>query len=444
MAVACSRYPCVQGERARALVCAGREGTGPCVCAWDGYHLFLCSSPTPAPPLAPAPPPVPTTVPALRFIWPPSPLPPLVSHLPTPHSPFPSPSFPPPFFPLPTSPASLVSFLATHWAPMLPAGFTLCLAAAGTPHTFSIPQLCLPCVPILPPHPPVLPASLVSYLALHWAPMLPAGFTLSSLLLDRPIEDRPCHCRLLLQRTGGGARAREDGEEDWGEDGVKDGGQDGGKDRGPDREEVVGEDVGVEDREEGVGPRKRGKEREGGEEESSVSSGVTMRYEWLRRGKGAAEFSAITDAEGEVYTPSFSDVHACLAVRCTPLLHSQPCTPLLLTTPPVAPGPGIPRVHHVSLGGEAVEGGVLTAMVEVGWSSGEPGPCQYSWTRLSPTAQGGTTREEVQRGGEEYSLSLHDVGCVLQLAFTPVSAAGVRGEPASATSPPISAGESGC
>ncbi|CAI7870307.1 unnamed protein product [Closterium sp. NIES-54] len=135
-------------------------------------------------------------------------------------------------------------------------------------------------------------------------------------------------------------------------------------------------------------------------------------------------------------------VSLCAAPRCSTASPARPSSSPRHQWPLV--GPGIPRVHHVSLGGEAVEGGVLTAMVEVGWSSGEPGPCQYSWTRLSPTAQGGTTREEVQRGGEEYSLSLHDVGCVLQLAFTPVSAAGVRGEPASATSPPISAGESGC
>ncbi|GJP58555.1 hypothetical protein CLOP_g408 [Closterium sp. NIES-67] len=258
-----------------------------------------------------------------------------------------------------------------------------------------------------------IPASLVSFLAASWAPFLPTGYALASLLLDRPIEDCPCHCRLLLRRNSGGGQQGED----------------------------------CEDGEEGEGDWER--EREGGEGEAEGEgaleawpSGVVVRYEWLRRGKGATEFSAIDDAEGELYTPTYSDVHACLAVRCTPLLHGRPCTPLLLTTTPVAPGPGIPRVQHVSLGGEAVEGGVLTAMVEVGWSSGEPGPCQYSWSRLAPShSQGAAAWEEVQSGGAEYPLSLHDVGCVLRLSFTPVSARGVRGEPASVTSLPIAAGE---
>ncbi|GJP84735.1 hypothetical protein CLOP_g14794 [Closterium sp. NIES-67] len=256
-----------------------------------------------------------------------------------------------------------------------------------------------------------IPASLVSFLAASWAPFLPTGYALASLLLDRPIEDCPCHCRLLLRRNSGGGQQGED----------------------------------CEDGEEGEGDWER--EREGGEGEAEGEgaleawpSGVVVRYEWLRRGKGATEFSAIDDAEGELYTPTYSDVHACLAVRCTPLLHGRPCTPLLLTTTPVAPGPGIPRVQHVSLGGEAVEGGVLTAMVEVGWSSGEPGPCQYSWSRLAPShSQGAAAWEEVQSGGAEYPLSLHDVGCVLRLSFTPVSARGVRGEPASVTSLPIAA-----
>lgn len=153
---------------------------------------------------------------------------------------------------------------------------------------------------------------------------------------------------------------------------------------------------------------------------------LRLKYQWLKSGKGALNFTPIEEATGQDYWPRYADVGYFLKVECIPLIPGQELPPLVMVTSPVLRGSGQPRIVGIKVTGETMEGAVLRGSADVAWCSGNPGKSLVGWWRCQEGHQPVPIKQS--DGLLEYKLTLDDVGARIEFGYTPVTAEGNRGE----------------
>ncbi|KAG6542402.1 hypothetical protein Mapa_016231 [Marchantia paleacea] len=161
------------------------------------------------------------------------------------------------------------------------------------------------------------------------------------------------------------------------------------------------------------------KEYWGGEEGAS-------RLQWyLTRPDGTQR--EIKGETGTSYVVRPDDIDGLLCVSCEPMRVDGVRGPLAIS-PVVGPVlPSLPTCESLEICGDPVEGGSLS--FEATYKGGEQGVCRYQWYRLYPDG-----RDLKLHNNEYLDLSAEDVGCHIQLVFTPVRKDGMAGEPVGVTS----------
>ncbi|OMO92313.1 hypothetical protein COLO4_17682 [Corchorus olitorius] len=163
-------------------------------------------------------------------------------------------------------------------------------------------------------------------------------------------------------------------------------------------------------------------------QESTLSSDldIILKYKWFLGERTLSSFTAIPDADGEVYWPKHEDIGKILKVECTPVLGETEYPPIFAVSSPVARGNGIPKVVNVEVHGELVEGSIIKGHAKVAWCGGTPGKGVASWLRRrwnsSPVVIAGAE-------DEEYRLTIDDIDSSLVFMYTPVTEEGAKGEP---------------
>ncbi|GMI70655.1 AUXIN-INDUCED IN ROOT CULTURES 9 [Hibiscus trionum] len=158
----------------------------------------------------------------------------------------------------------------------------------------------------------------------------------------------------------------------------------------------------------------------------STDSDIILKYQWFLGERTLSNFTAIPDANGEVYWPKHEDINKILKVECTPVLGETEYPPIFAISSPVARGNGIPKVINLEVHGELVEGNVIKGHAKVAWCGGTPGKGVASWLRRrwngSPVVIAGAE-------DEEYQLTIDDIDSSLVFMYTPVTEEGAKGEP---------------
>ncbi|XWS55352.1 hypothetical protein CRYUN_Cryun10bG0167200 [Craigia yunnanensis] len=158
----------------------------------------------------------------------------------------------------------------------------------------------------------------------------------------------------------------------------------------------------------------------------SIDPDIILKYKWFLGERTLSNFTAIPDANGEVYWPKHEDTDKILKVECTPLLGQTEYPPIFAISSPVARGNGIPKVVNLEVHGELVEGNVIKGIAKVAWCGGTPGKGVASWLRRrwnsSPVVISGAE-------DEEYRLTIDDIDSSLVFMYTPVTEEGAKGEP---------------
>ncbi|XVE67511.1 hypothetical protein DITRI_Ditri08aG0166900 [Diplodiscus trichospermus] len=162
--------------------------------------------------------------------------------------------------------------------------------------------------------------------------------------------------------------------------------------------------------------------------QESISSDpdIILKYKWFLGERTLSNFTAIADANGEVYWPKHEDIDKILKVECTPVLGQTEYPPIFAISSPVARGNGIPKVVNLEVHGELVEGNVIKGHAKVAWCGGTSGKGVASWLRRrwnsSPVVIAGAE-------DEEYGLTIDDIDSSLVFMYTPVTEEGAKGEP---------------
>ncbi|XWS40436.1 hypothetical protein CRYUN_Cryun18bG0140100 [Craigia yunnanensis] len=158
----------------------------------------------------------------------------------------------------------------------------------------------------------------------------------------------------------------------------------------------------------------------------SIDPDIILKYKWFLGEKTLSNFTAIPDANGEVYWPKHEDIDKILKVECTPVLGQTEYPPIFSISSPVAQGNGIPKVVNLEVHGDLVEGNVIKGYAKVAWCGGTPGKGVASWLRRrwnsSPVVIAGAE-------DEEYLLTIDDIDSSLVFMYTPVTEEGAKGEP---------------
>ncbi|XP_022748727.1 187-kDa microtubule-associated protein AIR9-like isoform X2 [Durio zibethinus] len=158
----------------------------------------------------------------------------------------------------------------------------------------------------------------------------------------------------------------------------------------------------------------------------SIDPDIILTYKWFLGERALSNFTAIPDANAEVYWPKHEDIDKILKVECTPVLGQTEYPPIFAISSPVARGNGIPKVVNLELHGELVEGNVIKGHAKVAWCGGTPGKGVASWLRRrwnsSPVVIVGAE-------DEEYRLTIDDIDSSLVFMYTPVTEEGAKGEP---------------
>lgn len=159
---------------------------------------------------------------------------------------------------------------------------------------------------------------------------------------------------------------------------------------------------------------------------ASSESELALKYQWYVGDKIPTNFVAIDDAVGEVYWPKHEDIGKFLKVECAPVLKEIEYPSIYAISSPVSPGTGCPKVLHLTVTGELVEGNVIKGSAEVAWCGGTPGKGVSSWLRRrwnsSPVVIAGAEEEN-------YGLTVDDIDSSLVFMYTPVTEEGTKGEP---------------
>ncbi|KAI3495528.1 hypothetical protein L1887_37869 [Cichorium endivia] len=155
-------------------------------------------------------------------------------------------------------------------------------------------------------------------------------------------------------------------------------------------------------------------------------SELILHYQWFIGSTPLSNFIAIPDATAEVYWPKRDDVAKILKVECTPVLGDTRYPSIFAISSPISPGTKCPKVLKLDVGGELVEGNIITGHPEVAWCGGTPAKGISSWLRRrwnsSPVVIPGAENEE-------YLLTLDDIDSCLVYMYTPVTQEGTKGEP---------------
>lgn len=158
----------------------------------------------------------------------------------------------------------------------------------------------------------------------------------------------------------------------------------------------------------------------GGDEGDSV-------FQWLRRSDKSDEYLPIEGGVTTRYVPTVEDVGAYLAVEYTPVnaegKEGETCRCVLEN--PIEPT--APMVRNLTIVGDLEEGSVLT--LEYEYTGGHFGAHMIQWYRRD-------NRQRLVKIGQTNSnfatLSLKEVGCPIEVSFTPVRSDGARGRPVQA------------
>ncbi|XVE94227.1 hypothetical protein REPUB_Repub01dG0263600 [Reevesia pubescens] len=200
------------------------------------------------------------------------------------------------------------------------------------------------------------------YLFEQWKDHFPPGYLLKEASIDKPFEEDACHCHIVFVQ----------------------------------------------------------------ESTLSVDPDIILKHKWFTGERTLSNFTAIPDANGEVYWPKHEDIGKILKVECTPVLGETEYPPIFAISSPVARGNGIPKVVNLEVHGELVEGNVIKGDAKVAWCGGTPGKGVASWLRRkwnsSPVVIAGAE-------DEEYRLTIDDIDSSLVFMYTPVTEEGAKGEP---------------
>jgi hypothetical protein len=154
------------------------------------------------------------------------------------------------------------------------------------------------------------------------------------------------------------------------------------------------------------------------------------RYQWMREAADSTPdcpvFEIIPGETGTTYVPCQQDVGFCLAVDYTPVSEDglEGETNRFITDE-IEPGP--PTVSSLEILGEPLEGSELEVLAL--YYGGHPGKHIVQWYSLEEQ-DGHATRTKIpQARALKYTPTRQDVGCVLEVAFTPVRDDGMRGAP---------------
>lgn len=158
----------------------------------------------------------------------------------------------------------------------------------------------------------------------------------------------------------------------------------------------------------------------------SIDSDLVLKYQWFIGDRTASNFMAISDATAEVYWPKHADIDKILKVECTPILGETEYPSIFAISSPVSRGTGCPKVLHLDVRGELVEGNIIRGHAEVAWCGGTPGKGVASWLRRKWNS---SPMVIVGAECEEYQLTLDDIDSSLVFMYTPVTEEGVKGEP---------------
>ncbi|KAH7286153.1 hypothetical protein KP509_33G060400 [Ceratopteris richardii] len=157
---------------------------------------------------------------------------------------------------------------------------------------------------------------------------------------------------------------------------------------------------------------------------------VTLTYQWFLGDKTATNFWPIEGARTQTYWPKHEDIGHCLKVECKPIINGTEFSSIFAVSTPVTAGCGCPKVLSLRVDGELIEERSISACAEVAWCGGTPGKAIVSWLRR----HGGSSPVAIMGAeGNEYQLTIDDVGANLLVMYTPVTEEGVKGESQFAT-----------
>jgi hypothetical protein len=168
------------------------------------------------------------------------------------------------------------------------------------------------------------------------------------------------------------------------------------------------------------------KEYWGGEEGSSKVQWFLTRPDGTQR--------EIKGAVCQSYKVQSEDIGGLLCVSYEPYRSDGATGPILVssTVGPVAPA--LPSCMSLEICGSPVEGGSLS--FRASYRGGEKGVCTHEWVRLNPDGS-----SDALSTTEILDLTPEDVGCRIELLFTPVRKDGCRGNPQSVVSTVVADGE---
>ncbi|XP_074276682.1 187-kDa microtubule-associated protein AIR9 [Silene latifolia] len=157
----------------------------------------------------------------------------------------------------------------------------------------------------------------------------------------------------------------------------------------------------------------------GGDEGDSV-------FRWFRTDSEGKQ-TEINGATTSMYSLSIDDIGCFVSVSCEPVRSDWARGPTVLSEQLGPVLPGLPTCEELTFEGSMIEGERLS--FSASYSGGTRGNCWHEWFR-------------VRKNGDKEKLSAHDclvlalddVGCCIQVTFTPVRNDGIIGIPKSAIS----------
>ncbi|KAK9696993.1 hypothetical protein RND81_08G008800 [Saponaria officinalis] len=160
----------------------------------------------------------------------------------------------------------------------------------------------------------------------------------------------------------------------------------------------------------------------GGDEGDSV-------FRWFRTDSEKKQ----TEIDGAVtssYTLSIDDIGCFVSVSCEPIRSDWARGPIVLSEQlgPILPGP--PICEELAFVGSMIEGERLSFTAS--YTGGARGNCRHEWFRVNKNGN-----KEKLSAHDCLNLALDDVGCCIEITFTPVRNDGIQGTPKAIISPVI-------
>lgn len=155
-------------------------------------------------------------------------------------------------------------------------------------------------------------------------------------------------------------------------------------------------------------------------------------YRWFRTSSDSTH-GEIKGATSSSYVLSVEDIGFFVSLSCEPIRSDGARGPIVLSEQvgPIIPGP--PTCRSLEFHGSLIEGERLSFTAS--YSGGVKGDCLCEWFRVKDNGH-----KEKLNVGEFLDLTIDEVGDCVELVYTPVRADGLKGNPETLVSSPVSPG----